>query len=95
MERNDEEWALHESRTAKDEIAQGTEKNYKLLKWKVGWLVGWQVGFSGLIKCNVDKIVIRHYKKRILFDIIIMRCYLTSLNVILFKIIKNIIKIRW
>jgi hypothetical protein len=26
LERNDEEWALHESRTAKDEIAQGTEK---------------------------------------------------------------------
>jgi hypothetical protein len=28
LERNDEEWALHESRTAKDEIAQVTEKNY-------------------------------------------------------------------
>jgi hypothetical protein len=26
LERNDEQWALHDSRTAKDEIAQGTEK---------------------------------------------------------------------
>jgi hypothetical protein len=34
LERNDEEWALHESRTAKDEIAQVTEKNYWILQMK-------------------------------------------------------------